>query len=115
MRLDPRKLQQMVRQMKVEEIPATRVVIETPSGNLVFDRPSVTVMAVPGAGKAYQVMGTPRQEAAGSPAPAAPAGPSADDVVLVREQAGVTEEEAREALRQTGGDLAAAILKLKKG
>lgn len=112
MRLDPRKLQQMVRQMKVEEVPATRVVIETPSGNLVFDKPSVTAMLVPGAGKAYQVLGTPKQE---TPGAAAPAGPSADDVALVKEQAGVSEEEAREALRQAGGDLAAAILKLKKG
>ncbi len=115
MRLDPRKLQQMVRQMKVEEVPATRVVIETPSGNLVFDKPSVTAMLVPGAGKAYQVLGTPKQEAAGAPGPAAPPEPSADDVTLVKEQAGVSEEEAREALRQAGGDLAAAILKLKKG
>lgn len=110
MRLDPRKLQQMVRQMKVEEVPATRVVIETPSGNLVFDKPSVTAMLVPGAGKAYQVLGTPREEAAGAGAAA-----STDDVALVREQAGVSEEEAREALKQAGGDLAAAILTLKKG
>lgn len=115
MRLDPRKLQQMVRQMKVEEVNATRVVIETTSGNIVFDKPSVTAMAVPGAGKAYQVMGNPRHEAPGAGAPAAPAEPSGEDVALVREQAGASEEEAREALRQAGGDLAAAILRLKKG
>lgn len=108
MRLDSRKLQQMVRQMKVEEVPATRVVIETPTGNIVFDKPAVTAMQVPGAGKAYQVIGTPRTEGAEPPRF------SEEDVSLVKEQADVSEDEAREALKAAGGDLAAAILRLKR-
>ncbi|MCS4542081.1 MAG: nascent polypeptide-associated complex protein, partial [Euryarchaeota archaeon] len=39
---------------------------------------------------------------------------SDDDVKLVAEQAKVTEEQARKALEQTNGDLAAAILLLQK-
>jgi len=35
-------------------------------------------------------------------------------VRLVMEQTGASEEEAREELRRTGGDLAEAILRLKK-
>lgn len=39
--------------------------------------------------------------------------PSNEDVMLVAAQAGVSEEEARSALREANGDLAKAILLLK--
>ena len=38
---------------------------------------------------------------------------SEEDVALVAEQAGVSLEEARRALEETGGDIAAAILRLQ--
>jgi len=37
-----------------------------------------------------------------------------DDVRMVAMQAGVSEEDARSALEETNGDIAEAILKLKK-
>jgi len=39
---------------------------------------------------------------------------SDEDVQLVVEQTGASPEEARKALEETGGDIAAAILKLKE-
>ncbi len=39
---------------------------------------------------------------------------SDEDAKTVAAQAGVSEEEAREALKETNGDLAEAIMKLKK-
>jgi nascent polypeptide-associated complex subunit alpha len=41
-------------------------------------------------------------------------GGSDDDVKLVASQAGVASEEATKALRQSGGDLAQAIILLKQ-
>jgi len=37
-----------------------------------------------------------------------------EDIKTVSEQAGVSEEEAKKALKESSGDLAEAILKLKK-
>lgn len=110
--LDPRKLQQMMEQMgiEVEDIDATEVRIRTSEGDeLVFDTPEVTQMDAQGQ-RTYQIVGEPeRQEA--SDVGAEPAIPD-DDVALVAEQAGVGQDEARDALVATDGDLAAAIDRL---
>ncbi|MBI4363013.1 MAG: NagC family transcriptional regulator [Euryarchaeota archaeon] len=104
--IDQRKLQQLMRQVKTEEIKATRVIFETPEGNLVFDKPTITSMSIPGAPKTYQIIGTPRQEK--------PPAYKPEDIALVREQTGADEAKAKKALEETGGDIAAAILKLQE-
>jgi nascent polypeptide-associated complex subunit alpha len=44
----------------------------------------------------------------------APEDPLKDDIKLIMEQTGKSEEEARKALKETNGDLAEAILKLSQ-
>ncbi len=118
---DPRQMQRMMRQlgMTTEEVPGVEeVIVRTADKEHVFQRPEVTILTVQGV-KTYQVVGTPqvraRSAAIGSGASAGPiarAGPPEEDVSLVMEQAGVTREEALEALFVAHGAPAEAILSL---
>ncbi|WP_277555630.1 nascent polypeptide-associated complex protein [Halobaculum limi] len=116
--MNPRKMQQMMKQMGIDvtELDATKVVITTEDGEeLVFDGPQVTKMDAQGQ-ETYQVVGSPETRDAD-----AGAEPDADvteveaggvpdeDVELVAARAGVSKAEAREALEEADGDLAAAI------
>jgi nascent polypeptide-associated complex subunit alpha len=118
--LDPRKMEQMMKQMGIdtEEIEATRVVITTPDGDLVFSEADVTKIEAQGQ-ETYQIVGSPDLEedtdAAGAVEAAEPAEaeiPDAD-IEIVATRAGVGKDEAREALEATDGDLAAAIARLE--
>jgi len=62
----------------------------------------------------YQITGTPiKRPRAEAEAEAAPElSISAEDVAIVMEKAGCSEEEARAALMETNGDLAEAIFRL---
>jgi nascent polypeptide-associated complex subunit alpha len=103
--MTPKKLQQMMKQMGigVEQLEnVERVIIQFPDKELIFDDAAVTVMTAQGT-KNYQISGEPVERAR----------VSEEDVQLVAEKAGVTEEEARGALIASEGDLADAILKLK--
>lgn len=108
-RIDPRKMNQMMRQLgiDVKEIEGVqKVVIQTASKDIVFDDASVTVMTAQGQ-KTYQVTGTPREEQHD-----VRLAYSEEDVAMVVEQTGCTEDEAKAVLEETGGDLAEAIVKL---
>lgn len=128
--LDPRKLQQMMDQMGIDldELDAEEVIIRTPEEELVFDHPDVQRMEAQGQ-STFQVVGEPdvrpRGETEGADETAA-AGGEADlagseaegdipdsDVEIVAGRTGASEEEAREALRETDGDLAAAVERLE--
>ena len=102
---DPKQLKKLMQQMgvKSEEINTKRVVIETENGNIVIEPASVTSIEMHGQ-KSYQISGKERIEGLA---------PNPDDVKMVAEQAGVSEEKALAALAETGGDIAQAILKLK--
>jgi nascent polypeptide-associated complex subunit alpha len=109
-RINPREANRMMQRMgmQVEQIDGvTRVIIESASKRIVIDDPEVAVVKVQGQ-TVYQVGGgTAREEG--------PAGASSqDDAKLVASQAGVSVEEAAKALRQSGGDLAQAIILLKQ-
>ncbi len=76
---------------------------------LVFENPQVSLIEVQGA-RIYQVVGNPVER------PVEEEGAveiSEEDVQLVASEAGVSPEEARQALVETGGDLAQAIILLK--
>ncbi|RQH03456.1 nascent polypeptide-associated complex protein [Natrarchaeobius oligotrophus] len=119
--LNPRKMEQMMKQMgiDVDEIDAEEVIIRTDEYDLVFGDPDVTKMDARGQ-ETYQIIGSPEEVEAGS---AGSAGEAAaddagsaipdDDIELVAERAGVSEDEAREALEAADGDLAAAIGELE--
>jgi nascent polypeptide-associated complex subunit alpha len=104
--MDPKKMQQMMRQMGInsEDLDAKSVIIETGDGRLVIDKPQVVRITMQGQ-VSFQISGDVRKESS----------ITADDVKMVAEQAGVSEEEARSALEGSGGDIAEAIMKLKEG
>jgi nascent polypeptide-associated complex subunit alpha len=90
--------------MKTEPIEAEEVVIKRPGGEIVITNPEVTRINVMGQ-EMYQIAGASEERAAGKFSDA--------DVRLVAGKTGATEEEARAALSEEG-DIAAAILRLKK-
>lgn len=95
----------MMRQlgMEMEELEAEEVVIKLKDGRIVIQDPQVSVVKARNQ-KTYQITG---EEVMKQEVPE-------EDVKLVAEQAGVSEEDASKALQKTGGDLAEAIMKLKK-
>ena len=103
--MDPRKMEQLMRQMGIQskEIPATRVVIETEDGNLVIGNPQVTQIDMQG-NKSFQINVEVSREAA----------ISEEDIDMVVSQANCSAEDARKALEDSGGDIAAAILSLSE-
>ncbi|MFC6765953.1 nascent polypeptide-associated complex protein [Natrinema soli] len=121
--LNPRKMEQMMEQMgiDVEDIDAEEVIIRTDEYDLVFDDAEVTKMDARGQ-ETYQVIGSPEEVESGSAggstasedtgSDAEPSIPD-DDVELVATQAGVGKDEAREALEENDGDLAAAVASLE--
>ena len=136
--LNPRKMKQMMKQMGIDitEIDAEEIVIRTADEELVFTDAEVQRMDAQGQAT-YQIVGQPetRERGAGggsadaavedaeTDADAATAGAVEDagsageipdsDVEIVAQRTGATEEEAREALRAEGGDLAAAVSRLE--
>ena len=119
--------------LNIESVDDVReVVIRTGEGDYVFKRPEVSIMVMQGV-RTWQVVGEPEKRAPGSaggkveregegqegPSPgeeaeeAAPSIP-AEDVALVAQQAGVSEQEALDALTQCNGNPAEAIIKLMK-
>ncbi len=106
--MDPKKMKAMMHQLgiKSEDISATRVIFELEGGSrLIVDNPQVSAVDL-GGQKTYTVMGKAREESGG-----ANSIPDSD-VEMVAEQAKVSKEKAKQALEETGGDIAEAIEKL---
>ncbi len=121
--LNPKVLSQQMKQLGInlEELTdVEQVIIRTADYELVFEDAAVTVMDTPGS-KMYQITGTPikRSRAEAEAEAEAEAAPelsiSAEDVAIVMEKAGCSEEDARTALTETNGDLAEAIFRLSEG
>ena len=109
-KVSPREANRMMQRMgmQVQQLDdVTRVIMETPSKRIIIDSPEVATITVQGQ-TMYQVGGgNMREETAGEQS-------SADDTKLVASQAGVSQEEAAAALKQSAGDLAQAIVLLKQ-
>lgn len=104
--MDPRKMQKMMKRLgiKAENVEGVeRVIFELSDRDLIIEDPQVIKTVVPG-GETYQVMGKV-EERIKIPT---------EDVEMVAEQADASIKEAREVLEETNGDLAKAIMKLKK-
>ena len=105
--MNPAKVKQMMKQMgiNITEIDdVEQVIIRTPSRDIVFNDANISIMNAQGV-DTYQIVGTPEEVAREVQIPD-------DDVRLVAEQTGVSESQAREALKNANGDLAEAILAL---
>ena len=99
--------------MKMDQIDGvTEVLIRTPTREIVIEEPVVTSVVVQGQ-KMYQIAGGSTHERSPS-TELAPAETLEDDVKLVASQTGKTLDEARAALKDSGGNLAEAIVKLKR-
>lgn len=97
-----------------EQNTAKEVLIRLPDKDVVIKDPTVIVLQV-GGEKVYQIIGgeVSEQKAKAGEVEAPAYEPSPEDVAVVALQAGVSEDEARRALLEVGGDLAKAILLLK--
>ncbi len=113
---NPRDLERTLRRMgiKMETLRAERVEILLEDGSkLVAEAPQVLLIRAKGQPPMTYVIGElrrvePEEAGGGGEAPF-----TEEDVRLVAEQAGVSLEEARRALEETGGDIAEAILRLR--
>jgi nascent polypeptide-associated complex subunit alpha len=103
--MDPKGMAKMMAQMgiKTTEIDAAKVTIELKEGGkLVVFEPNVVQIEMKGE-KSFQISGKVQEEQdAGE-----------DDIKMVMEAAGCSREEAQNALRETNGDIAEAIIRLK--
>ena len=106
MKINPKQMEKMMRQMGVqsENIDAVRVIIECPDKRLVINGPQVTKVKMQGQ-ESLQVVGTIEEEATERFRP--------EDVQMIVDQTGCSEDEAKTALEKEG-DIAKAILSLKK-
>jgi len=121
-------MQQMMDQFGIDltEIDAEEVVIKTADEELVFTDAEVQKMDAQGQAT-YQIIGSPesrpRGEGTSEGGDEADADTGADagessavepqDVEIVAQRTGTTEDQAREALEATDGDLAAAVERLE--
>jgi len=108
--MNPRKMQQMMRQMgiKQEEIDAQEVIIKTADKEIIISNPSVQKVNAMGQ-ETFQISGEITERGLSS-APEI----SEEDIKTVMEQANVDEDTAKDALTETEGDLAQAIMDLNK-
>ncbi len=108
--MNPRKMQQMMKQLGIQQvdIPATEVIIRTEDKEIIITNPSVARVNMMGQ-DTFQVSGTIREQLRTNVPEI-----SDEDVQTVMEQAGVDEKQARTVIEEAHGDLADAILRLKK-
>ncbi len=87
--------------MNMKEIKAKKVIIETEDGNIIINEPSVSKIVAQGK-SIYQISGAEEIESF-----------SKEDINIVKEKTGVNEEDAKEALKKSKGDIAEAIMMLQ--
>lgn len=103
--IDPKKMQALMKQMgiKQEDIDASRVIIEkSDGGKILINNPSVVKVNMSG-NESFQITGDVSEEEEAI---------TNDDVNIVMEKTGASEEDSRKALENSNGDLTEAILSL---
>jgi len=103
--INPKQLQKAMKKMgvKQEQIDAEEVIIKTSDKELVIRNPEVSKINMMGQ-ESLQITGDIEERKLEKF--------DDNDVKTVMEQANCSEEEAKEALKKEGGDLAAAIIDL---
>jgi nascent polypeptide-associated complex subunit alpha len=110
MNFDNRQTRRMLDRMGVsmDQVEGVEeVIIRTADKDLVIKNASVTEMRMKGTSKMYQVVGEDIEERMREKPKY-----TQEDVLLVAQQANVSEAKAVQALKDNDGDLATAILKL---
>jgi len=111
-----RDLKRMMKRMgiDVEEMPGVKTVTLTVSDReIVLKNPQVTVMKVQGK-KIYQIVSSSEEVLSTEEAKVSEVNFSEDDIAFVMSQTGVDKTIAIQALKQSNGDIAQAILLLEK-
>lgn len=108
--MNSRKAAQLMKKMGIQqvEIPANEVIIRTDEKEIVITEPQVSKVNMMGK-DTFQIMGNISERELSSQPEI-----SSDDIKTVMEQADVSEDEAKKAISDSKGDLAKAILSLKK-
>ena len=108
--VNPRQMQQMMKKMgvKQEEIPAEEVIIKTREKNLIIRNPNVQKVQMMGQ-ETIQITGDIEEEEQETTPEI-----TEEDIQTVRDATGASREEAKEAIENTEGDLAKAIINLKE-
>lgn len=106
MRINPRQLEKAMKKMGMQatQIEAEEVIIKTQEKDIIITNPSVTLMNAMGQ-QSFQIVGDIEEKEKGKFID--------EDVTMVMEKTGAGEEAAKKALEEEG-DIAAAIIKLKK-
>lgn len=116
-RVNPRQMRQAMKRLGIEQEEldgVEEVVIRTAAKEYVIRNANVTAMTAQGQ-KIWTVVGEPivrDRTDAKRPAESQNVSIPDEDVQLVAEKAGVSEEEARKALEECGGEPAEAIIRL---
>jgi nascent polypeptide-associated complex subunit alpha len=102
----------MMKRMGISQedlVDVEEIIIRTRTQEYIFNEAAVSIMTVQGQ-KTFQIIGEPeiRKREVGQGKKALPS----EDISLVMEQTGASEEEAKNALEECGGQPAEAILKL---
>ena len=118
-KIDPKKMQAMMSQMgiKQQEIDASRVIIETPEKNIIINNPSVVKINMQGQ-DSFQISGdiseegNSEEETSEKPEGVLDEDNNEQDIKTIVEKTGCSEDEAKQALEDSNGDLTEAILNL---
>lgn len=104
--MNPRQMQKMMKQMGIQqqEIDAHRVEIFCSDRKIIIEPADVSKVNMMGQ-QTFQVVGEIREESLDSTPDI-----NEEDIKTVMEQASCSEEEARDAISEANGDLAAAIM-----
>jgi len=104
--MNPAKMQGMMKKMGISQtqLPVRKVTFEMDDGNMVIEDPAVIKIMMQGQ-ESYQVTGEAVEESADSF--------SEEDVAMVVEKTGKSEDEVKVALEKAEGDIAEAIMALK--
>ncbi len=106
--MNPRAMEQAMKKLgvKQQDIPASEVIIKSEGKDIIISNPKVVRVNMMGQ-DSFQVSGDVEEKEAAVEV-------SDEDVMTVSGQAGVSEAEARAAIQKANGDLAEAIMGLKK-
>jgi len=110
MNMDPRQMRQAMKKLGIqqEEIEAKEVIIRLQDKEIVISNPSVTKVNMMG-NDSFQISGEVSERSLDAVPDI-----GEDDINTVVEQTGAGKEEALKAIQDSNGDLAEAIMKLKK-
>jgi len=105
--MNPRAMEQAMKKMGIKQvdIPASEVIIKSEGTDIIITNPKVTKVNMMGQ-ESLQITGSIEERDLKAY--------KEEDVKTVVEQADCSEEEAKEALEKSKGDLAEAILSLKQ-